>query len=274
MPFGWPKFVAILAFIYLTLHACLAGAAISKPFLYQVMKGGEVHYVLGTYHSAIHWSEFPKSVTQAFIESKTVILEIDYPEDYRSALNDTFSDLMKVMPRYEHSQRTMNRLRRLRNPEEFIPFLSDSDCMGALIYPHIQDFPYYHLDGDIFFRAKDSGKLTLRLDEPNATDDITSTTENCSISMILKYESPEKLFRMGRETLRRYRAGDETMAYREIMDANIARRNALWMPKILSSFQQSPSFVAVGIGHLFGPNGLLVQLSNNGYVVKRVNSDI
>jgi uncharacterized protein YbaP (TraB family) len=55
----------------------------------------------------------------------------------------------------------------------------------------------------------------------------------------------------------------------EMYKLMVSNRNAAWMPQIeeyLASGQTA--FVIVGAAHLYGPDGLLVQLENSGYVVE------
>jgi uncharacterized protein YbaP (TraB family) len=42
-------------------------------------------------------------------------------------------------------------------------------------------------------------------------------------------------------------------------------RNTKWVPIIEQSIQEKPSFIAVGAGHLGGPNGLIRLLQRRGY---------
>lgn len=47
-------------------------------------------------------------------------------------------------------------------------------------------------------------------------------------------------------------------------------RNANWIPKIEAYIKQEKTFIAVGAGHLGGPNGLIRLLEKKGYTLKPV----
>jgi uncharacterized protein YbaP (TraB family) len=61
--------------------------------------------------------------------------------------------------------------------------------------------------------------------------------------------------------------GESTSAFFTML---IAQRNALWMTRLRTAFTAGGAFVAVGAAHLPGPEGLLAQLSEAGFVVTRL----
>ena len=54
--------------------------------------------------------------------------------------------------------------------------------------------------------------------------------------------------------------------------ALVASRNAAWLPALEGYVASGGAFVAVGLGHLLGPDGLPAQLAARGYAVERVTS--
>lgn len=50
-------------------------------------------------------------------------------------------------------------------------------------------------------------------------------------------------------------------------------RNRAWMPRIERAFSEGGAFVAVGLGHLLGEQGLPTLLARAGYTVERVGAD-
>lgn len=52
----------------------------------------------------------------------------------------------------------------------------------------------------------------------------------------------------------------------------MAERNAAWWPKLDAELEQGDAFVAVGLGHLIGPRGLLATLASDGYRVERLRT--
>ena len=57
----------------------------------------------------------------------------------------------------------------------------------------------------------------------------------------------------------------ETEGFSLMDTAWTARRNALWVPRILREISARPCLVAVGAMHLHGPHGLLALLRRRGY---------
>ncbi|HEU4555063.1 MAG TPA: TraB/GumN family protein, partial [Chitinophaga sp.] len=53
-------------------------------------------------------------------------------------------------------------------------------------------------------------------------------------------------------------------------DILLDRRNARWIPLITQQIQATPTFFAVGAGHLGGPNGVIALLRRQGYRVEPV----
>jgi hypothetical protein len=55
-----------------------------------------------------------------------------------------------------------------------------------------------------------------------------------------------------------------------VFDTFIRARNQRWLPLLEQQLQAGSAFVAVGFGHLLGPEGLIQTLQQRGYTVRRV----
>jgi uncharacterized protein YbaP (TraB family) len=53
-------------------------------------------------------------------------------------------------------------------------------------------------------------------------------------------------------------------------DEFLSKRNQNWVPKIKESISSKKCFIAVGAGHLGGPNGLIRLLQKEGYTLTPV----
>jgi uncharacterized protein len=53
-------------------------------------------------------------------------------------------------------------------------------------------------------------------------------------------------------------------------DILISKRNKTWIPLIVNQSKKTPTFYAVGAGHLAGPNGVLTLLKQMGYKLKAI----
>jgi uncharacterized protein YbaP (TraB family) len=51
----------------------------------------------------------------------------------------------------------------------------------------------------------------------------------------------------------------------------LIKRNKNWIPKMKKAMKESPSFFAVGAGHLGGKSGVLALLRKKGYKVEPIN---
>lgn len=50
----------------------------------------------------------------------------------------------------------------------------------------------------------------------------------------------------------------------------LIERNEKWMPTILENIENKQAFITVGLLHLYGQCGLIMQLRNKGYLVSEI----
>lgn len=72
-----------------------------------------------------------------------------------------------------------------------------------------------------------------------------------------------------------YNAGDVAvmealLVVPKTAETMLTARNQKWLPQIEKQFAQGGAFVAVGLGHLLGNNGLVAMLRRAGYTVERM----
>lgn len=248
--------------------------SISRPYFYRITKGKEVHYLLGTYHMVFQWKDFSQSVHAAFREARNIITETEYAEQWRSYLKISFDDLAVSQTQNPNlSAENRQKLRDLGFPESLIPTLADDNCFGLLFYPHIEKFPFYQMDADIYLRAKDAGKKTVKLDTEEiltaARAPSSSSSSSCSVSELLNELSIDKILEIGQIGIDGYLSGNLDVATQE-EDPAVVYRNQMWIPTLIETFHQGSSFVAVGVNHLWGSDGLLTLLRSHGYSIQRM----
>ena len=239
--------------------------SISRPYFYQVTKGREVHYLLGTYHLIIQWRDFSDRVHAAFSAAKIVITKTQYEDKWRSYLKISFDDLVGgETENPKLSKKNQQKLHDLGIPEKLIATIADDDCSAVLFYPYIEKYPFYLLDADIYLQAKSAGKRTVRLDTKQilaaAETFSKSSSSSCSVRGMLNSLSTETILEIGRNGIDEYRSSDLDIKPSE-RDPGVAYRNQIWISKILETFQRGPSFVAVGATHLWGGEGLIALLA-------------
>lgn len=87
---------------------------------------------------------------------------------------------------------------------------------------------------------------------------------------------------LGRAMVEAFARGDEPALTAALFDeeqmqaapgfyeAVLYQRNARWIPVIDAEMKKGSLFVAVGAGHLFGERGILAELKQRGYTVRRI----
>jgi uncharacterized protein len=103
---------------------------------------------------------------------------------------------------------------------------------------------------------KDQAKMLIN--QLNGGD--TSNDDFKKLTEIYKAQDIEKLY-------------TETMASDELdknSDILLVKRNQAWIPIMAAQSKKTPTFYAVGAGHLAGPNGVITLLKKAGYSVTAV----
>ena len=140
---------------------------VTRPHFYEITKGSETHYLLGTFHYVVKLSDLPPVVHESFKKSRTLIVEDHFEDSLKDTIWTKIADL-KSPPLPILKAWHIKKLRRLKISDKLLP-RSDSDSADLYIFfPFVGNHPYYIMDADIFFKAKDAGKKLLELD----TDDV------------------------------------------------------------------------------------------------------
>jgi len=119
------------------------------------------------------------------------------------------------------------------------------------------------------------------LEEQLAVLDVMSLDEQIEgmVQMIRNYSDQSFNFE---ELLQAYKAQDINKLYeliqssedvKDITNTLLDERNQKWIPKLEDFFKAGNSFVAVGAGHLAGPDGVITLLRNQGYTVVPISMD-
>ncbi|MDB5102180.1 MAG: GumN family protein [Cyanobacteria bacterium RYN_339] len=122
----------------------------------------------------------------------------------------------------------------------------------------------YYLEGmEDQIRALDAGTFEERVDMLTHTVDDPEVQVDTLRAMMDSYKAgyldSSRGLVFDEEMMRHY-----PVYYRELFD----NRNAAWMPKVLDLMGKEDAVIAVGLGHLVGPGGLLQMLKDRGYTVE------
>lgn len=139
--------------------------------------------------------------------------------------------------------------------------------------------PQQQLDQMVQQQAETDGKTVAGLE---SLDDQYELLFNAPISLQAKdlmetVENSQEEIRITRELANAYRTGDLKKIYElmseefkenpDKMDALLTARNRKWVEKLKKELPEGSSFIAVGAGHLPGPEGLIELLRKEGLEV-------
>lgn len=126
---------------------------------------------------------------------------------------------------------------------------------------------------------KKSNKKVIGLEtveqQQHLLDSISLETQ--AAEMMLNVRNPRRLCQQYSDMIHLYRQHDAHALYEfakqgqaDYMNILLDKRNMRWMPTIEKSIRKKPTFIAVGVAHLAGENGLIQLLRNEGYEVKPI----
>lgn len=94
--------------------------------------------------------------------------------------------------------------------------------------------------------------------------------ENKLVKEQMLRDYKESLNRYKNESIADYYSGMVTHMGEELTNILVDERNKNWIKEIEYLIQTDPTFIAVGVGHLGGENGILNLLAQKGYRIKRI----
>jgi uncharacterized protein YbaP (TraB family) len=119
--------------------------------------------------------------------------------------------------------------------------------------------------------AQQHDKLIVALEQPDEQLGALATAVTAEDLVATLHERKDLACRLN-DLLGRYQAGDLAELERRLVTPEVSTllgpRNRAWLA-VLRAQPGVSVFVAVGIGHLLGPDSLLVLLEREGYVVTR-----
>lgn len=238
-----------------------------KPYFFLAKKGDKQFLILGTYHLGISLSELPQYVIRALNSSPTLIVETVDSEGPSATthLYQKENDMKPLKPE------TKLALQKRGISDVYIEKLGRP--LLCLLYVLGDSLFKRSLDNEIEDVARISGKKILPLEVPeDLVKAETNITSSCDPDIIVNQMTPEQAKQLSESGQARYRSGDM-----EILEKNnqnqdpilFGERNKKWIQK-LNSLDERRAFIAVGVGHLAGPDNLLYLLKESGYTVNRI----
>lgn len=258
---------------------------ITKPFLWRLTRGGEVHHILGTMHIGVDGKrDLDAEVWQIFNAAPCLIVEADQkavdfgqlyamsrlpagqhlksrlkPEAWallQSKLKDSAGETLGTSQPWFATLLLLQGLTPVGEPMDFTLVTAATQKHKRIDY--LED---WREAISAFAQVTDVTDLEdLLVNEDAARDDTNA--------MMAAYRSGDlaRLETVTNAINARTPGGDSKL---EVL---LAGRNATWMPRLLKSLaQQDACFVAVGVGHLVGPNNLLTLLQVQGFTAARIS---
>ncbi|MFW7381581.1 MAG: TraB/GumN family protein [Oligoflexus sp.] len=253
--------------------------------LWEASKGEQRLYILGTFHLGISPDELDRLVWDYLQESQLVILEMDISNvNPGEALPYMFLPPEQSLQNILEPKAWQELKKRLspQIPEEKLERLSLTAVFQILIgqiAPHGES-----IDLAILKKARAAGKTTAFLEtfafqaqllqtfiEPEMIADLLTKQDearqffNRMVDIYLAGD-PQKLDQLIREQDSEFAMSEDQF------QTMVVSRNRRWLKILPEILGQEPAFIAVGAGHLPGPDGLLSLLEEEGYQLRRLGS--
>jgi hypothetical protein len=283
-----PGSLALLVAPLLLFTACATGQCKrtyvappgpARPFLYEVVRpesGGSIT-VLGTWHGAGE-AEVPPAAWAALAAADVFVAEVDEVPTLRTpAEQAALRDQLELPPGQS--------LPKLLSADDWYELATILDHPAglerakpwvamSLLTRRAFTMPTPNIDEALLTRARALGKPTEFLErwaEQVAALDASVGGPQLAEAIHAYPEMPCVLA----DGLAAYRAGDEAAmlaAQGSERDVLLVERNQRWLPLLEYLLGGGPhhAFVAVGVGHLVGPDGLLAMLAARGFMVRRL----
>ncbi|MEM9072814.1 MAG: TraB/GumN family protein [Myxococcota bacterium] len=262
-----------------------------RPFLYKVQNSNPPSYLFGTIHVGVSLDEaLPGTHFEALSAPRTVIVEMDPASVSAQTLADgavmrreSLSDMLSGVVWHDLSSElsgvmAVDGLRQMR------PWFAMMMLMQKRVSEMHEGSPPEAMDLSIvnYARRQEISLVTLE----RARDQIRAlnAVPNAQMARVVSemVEDRAKSDRQLSSMLDVYRSGDEAQmtqlifnpedvhAMPEMYDRLFTRRNRAWLPRIKREVEEGGAFLAVGLGHLLGEDGLIALLRLEGFVVERV----
>lgn len=265
-------FVSALLTICFLVSSIAFGQTISNPHFYSlVAPNGRVSFILGTIHGGVEISDLPNQIIQKFNESSLFINEWTFSVDEVAVVLNGLvveEQLKKFIHKGEDlSPEVKHQLATEWGVDARLADVTKSnDCailsFGGPISSGYMDFHFLDM-------ARKQNKKILSLDTQEELDKLRNQnpTPLCDIRNILNQVTPIQFKSYQLNMIAEYRSG---VIPAPDNDPMIEGRNQFWFPTISTYLNDGRAFIAVGVDHLYGSNGLLQLLQEIGYQVTRV----
>jgi len=245
------------------------------PFLWKAHKGGDVVWLYGTIHDA-GLDAVPQTAKTALEHSVRLITELGdatpdpdvFRKHARIATGKGIDQLLPADDWWDLRDALLGKIKEddLRRAKPWYAM--------SLLSTYLAPTPGPSMDVELTQRARELAKPV----EPFETWEEQLAMLDAAVGVVDLQEAIRARKTMQCDLARlvnAYRAGDiEVMEVLLVVprtrDTLLTARNRKWFPQLEKQFSQGGAFVAVGLGHLLGNDGLVAMLQRAGYTVERV----
>ena len=258
-----------LALRMITALAAVPSFGEATPHFFRISRNGVNSTIIGTVHVGISLHELPqktqilsamKAAKQLLVEwafSKTQVEDFLNKPVYAFLQNPDSAGIPGTVPNLPPS--SVEQLISYGVPETLATHMSENHCKILLFADFLFPKPA-SLDFEILQFAYQEKIPVVSLDSRDLIE--TTPATHCSISQWFYKYSKEYLKEVGKTLRNDYFKGDPTNDSKDM----VIKRNRAWASQ-LNSQLNVPSFIAVGVGHLYGDQGLLQILRQQGFEI-------
>jgi uncharacterized protein YbaP (TraB family) len=276
----------------LLLAACASSGYAKPSTLWEISKDGNYLFLAGSIH-LLRSQDYPMPAAfeSAYKKSSILILEADIdmmtePDMLEYIYKNT------MLPAGQTLQNVLNedaykRLEEFVGPAaiEALSRYKPSVIMASLQTLYLQASGFTEKGADLYYleKSKEDGKSVGFLEDAKIQIDMLAyMADGIENEYVLDAvdelpKSADEAITLVSEWKEGIATSTETMLNTQktqwpaVYKITILNRNSAWMPVIETYLTTKPiEFVIVGMGHLYGPDGLLSQLRNKGYTVKQL----
>lgn len=245
------------------------------PFLWKVHRGGDIVWLYGTIHDA-GLDAVPKAALDALDASPRLVSELgdqtpdrdDFREHARIKSGPGIDQQLSTDDWYDLRDSLIGKIKEddLRRAKPWYAM--------SLLTTYMAPSPGPSMDVQLAERAQDRKQPIEHLE--TWIEQLTALETAVDIADLREAIHARQTMKCDLGRLRTsYEAGDidvmkALLVVPKTEAVMLTGRNQKWLPIIEGYFPRGGAFVAVGLGHLLGDNGLVILLQRAGYTVERV----
>ena len=288
------NFGLALLVVFFTACASFGYAKPNKATLWEISKNGNSVFLAGSVH-LLRPSDYPMPAAfdSAYRKSSVLVLETDV-DRLSDPDMEKYINRKTMLPAGQTLKTVLNddiykRLESLVGTAaiEALSQYKPSVVVNTLQMLFIQLSGFTENGADLYYfnKAKQDGRSVGFLEDVKIQIDMLANMAD-GIENEYTSNAVDELLLSGNETIRFVTEWKEGIAmsteasidtlktqWPAVYKLTILNRNSAWIPEIEKYLTTKPiEFIIVGMGHLYGPDGLLSQLKNRGYKIKQLEN--